>query len=310
MDKRSTSRPSTNCCASRSRASSRARSSRLRRRWEDARLRAARGAAQDGRGRHARPDVRARARRRRRRRADQPGLRRGAVAVAPSAASSSPCSCTPTWPARTCTTPARAAQKARWMPGITARRDDHRGRHHRARRRLRRRGHAHHARVRDGDALGARTAPSCSSPTACTPTCTSSPRAPAAARHASRSSSSRRARRASRSGARSTRPAGCSSDTAELVFDNCRIPAAQPAGRRGQGLPRGDEELPDRAHRAGGDGGGPLHAGVAADAGPRARRARPSAPRCGTSRRCASASRCSTPRPAPRANTCTTAPGA
>ncbi len=51
------------------------------------------------------------------------------------------------------------------------------------------------------------------------------------------------------------RPAGCRSDTAELVFDNVRIPAGQPAGRGGQGLLFGDEELPDRAHRAGRDGG-------------------------------------------------------
>jgi hypothetical protein len=54
-----------------------------------------------------------------------------------------------------------------------------------------------------------------------------------------------------------------SSDTAELVFDNVPHPGRQPAGRRGQGLLFGDEELPDRAHRAGGHGGGPLPAGAA-----------------------------------------------
>ena len=44
-----------------------------------------------------------------------------------------------------------AAQKARWMPGITAGTDDHRGRDHRAGRGLGRRRHPH-----DGDALGRR----------------------------------------------------------------------------------------------------------------------------------------------------------
>ena len=41
-----------------------------------------------------------------------------------------------------------------------------------------------------------------------------------------------------------------SSDTAELVFEECRIPAAQSAGRRKQGLLCLDEKPAKRAHRA------------------------------------------------------------
>ncbi len=41
-----------------------------------------------------------------------------------------------------------------------------------------------------------------------------------------------------------------SSDTAELVFDDCRIPAANLLGEENARLLFGDEELPDRAHRA------------------------------------------------------------
>ena len=49
-------------------------------------------------------------------------------------------------------------------------------------------------------------------------------------------------------------------------------PGRQPAGRGEQRLLLGDEELPDRAHRARRDGGRPLHAGAQADARPRAQR--------------------------------------
>ena len=55
-----------------------------------------------------------------------------------------------------------------------------------------------------------------------------------------------------------------SSDTAELVFDDCRIPAGNLLGEDEPRLLFGDEELPDRAHRARRDGGRPLHAGARA----------------------------------------------
>ena len=87
-----------------------------------------------------------------------------------------------------------------------------------------------------------------------------------------------------------------SSDTAELVFEDCRIPAAQPARRGEPRLLLGDEELPDRAHRPRRDGGRPLHAGARAHARAGARPHAPSARRCSTSRWCASAWRCSMPR--------------
>ena len=96
----------------------------------------------------------------------------------------------------------------RYLPEVIARRTHHRGRRHRARRgsdvpAIRTRAAARRRR------LGAQRHARCSSPTACTPTCTSSPRAPTASARAptgSRCSSSRRARRAFASAARSTRP--------------------------------------------------------------------------------------------------------
>ena len=59
-------------------------------------------------------------------------------------------------------------------------------------------------------------------------------RRPAAA--ASRCSWSRRARRASASAARSTSTAGARSDTAELVFEDCRVPAENVLGEEGRGF--------------------------------------------------------------------------
>ena len=146
----STSRPSTSCCATRSPASSPARSSRTRclgRRRHDA----ARGAAEARRRRPARPDVR---------RASTAAARptRSTNLVFAEALSQS------TFGGFIITVlvhtdmasphlhhAGSAAQKARCMPGDHGGDDDHRGRDHRARRRVGCRRHPH-----DGDALGRR----------------------------------------------------------------------------------------------------------------------------------------------------------
>ena len=131
-------------------------------------LRRARGrAARAGLGRR-RHDAARGAEEARRRRPARPDVRRASTAAPrptrsptwcsprrcrsrPSAASSSPCWSTPTWRARTCTTPAARRRRRATCPAsrpgrtITAVGD------HRARRRLRRRRHPHH-----GEALGRR----------------------------------------------------------------------------------------------------------------------------------------------------------
>ena len=94
-----------------------------------------------------------------------------------------------------------AAQKARYLPQGDRRRADHGRGHHRAGRGVGRGGHPHLARGAMATS-GCSTAPRCSSPTACTPTCTSSRPRPAAASATCRCSSSRRARRALPSAAR------------------------------------------------------------------------------------------------------------
>ena len=308
--KASTSPPSTSCCASRSRASSPARSSRTRwpgkkpgytprevlRKLGDAGLL---GLMYDER-----------IRRRRGRCAHQPGLRRGAVAVdlrrlhhhrAGAHRHGEPA------PA-----PRRHARRRRrrYMPGVTAGDDDHRGRRSPSRAPAPTSpASAPRPSARPTAASGSSTAPSSSSPTACTPTCTSSPPRPARAGTRCRCSSSRRARRAFAVGRALDKSGWLSSDTAELVFEDCRIPAGQPARRGEPRLLLGDEELPDRAHRPRRDGGRPLHAGAAADARARARAPGLRRDAVRQAGRCASAWRCSTPRCARRAPSCTTAPG-
>ena len=102
-------------------------------------------------------------------------------------------------------------------------------------------------------------------------------RAPARAGTRCRCSRSRRERRGSASAAQLDKTGWLSSDTAELVFEDCRIPAANLLGEEGKRLLLGDEELPDRADRARGDGGRPLRCrrcGVDARARPRPARVR------------------------------------
>ena len=117
-----------------------------------------------------------------------------------------------------------------------------------------------HARAATAS-TGCSTAASCSSPMACTPTSYFvAARTGSAPRTRSRSSRSRRARRGSRVGRALDKTGWLSSDTAELVFDDCRVPAEHLLGEEDARLLRGDEELPDRAHRARRDGGRPLRA--------------------------------------------------
>ena len=138
------------------------------------------------------------------------------------------------------------------------RRDDHRRRGHRARRRLRRRRHPHHARGATAT-TGCSTAPRCSSPTACIADVVfrrrqDRPEAQGLARHLD---VHRREGHAGLLGRRAswTRQGWRCSDTAELVFEDCRMPAAQPARRGEPRLLRDHEELPERAHGARRDGG-------------------------------------------------------
>ena len=68
------------------------------------------------------------------------------------------------------------------------------------------------------------------------PTCTSSPRRPRPRATACRCSSSRRGRRAFTVGRSLKKSGWLSSDTAELVFENCRIPAANLLGEENKGF--------------------------------------------------------------------------
>jgi alkylation response protein AidB-like acyl-CoA dehydrogenase len=100
-----------------------------------------------------------------------------------------------------------------------------------------------------------------------------------------------------------------SSDTAELVFDNVRIPAANLLGEEGKGfysvMKNFQTERIALAAMAVGHCQQALKLTL-----DYVRQRQAFGGRCGTSRRSASASPCWTPRPAPRASSCTTAPGA
>ena len=186
-------------------------------------------------------------------------------------------------------TAAREAQRARWMPGIIAGEvitavamtepdagSDVKGiRTTRAarRRRLRPQRHedVHHQRRPRRSLLRRRQDRRASAPRAA----------------ASRCSSSRRARPGFSVGRALDKHGWRSSDTAELVFEDCRIPAENLLGEEGRGfyaIMRNfqNERLVDRRH---GDRRGA--GGDRADARLGDARARPSARRCGTSRRSA-----------------------
>ena len=121
--------------------------------------------------------------------------------------------------------------------GHYQRRGDHRGRHHGAGCRLGREGHPHRAPA-ERATLTSSTARSSTSRTASTRISTASPPRPIPRQEAtgSRCSSSRRARQASASPAQLDKHGWRSSDTAELVFDGCRIPAENVLGAEGQGF--------------------------------------------------------------------------
>ncbi len=203
-----------------------------------------------------------------------------------------------------------AAQKARWMPGVTAGDDDHRGRDHRARRRVGRRRHPHH-----GEALGRRQRVDAERHQALHHQ--RRPRRPLLRRRQDRLGPacdvdvrrSRRERRASSSAAASTRAAGSRRTPPSCVFDDCRIPAENLLGEENRGFYSVMKNFQTERIALARDGGRPLDAGAAGDARPRARPRARSARRCSTSRSSASAWRCSTPRCARRARSCTTAPG-
>ena len=84
-----------------------------------------------------------------------------------------------------------------------------------------------------------------------------------------------------------------SSDTAELLFDEVRVPAGEPAGAGGARVLRDHEELPERAAGDRRDGDGRGAGGAGADPRLRSAPARPSVRRSGRSRRSASGWRCS-----------------
>ena len=84
-----------------------------------------------------------------------------------------------------------------------------------------------------------------------------------------------------------------SSDTAELVFDDCRVPAANLLGEENRGFYAIMKNFQNERIAIAAMAMGEAAQGDRAHAGVRAARARPSARRCGTSRRSGSGCRCS-----------------
>ncbi len=129
------------------------------------------------------------------------------------------------------------AQKAKYLPGVIAGRADHRGGDHRAGRGLRRRRHPHDGKraadgsewVLNGTKLfitnGVHRRPRISSP----------PR-PATGRHAMSMFIVEKGTPGFRVGRALDKTGWLSSDTAELVFDDCRIPAANLLGEENHGF--------------------------------------------------------------------------
>jgi acyl-CoA dehydrogenase len=123
------------------------------------------------------------------------------------------------------------------MPDLIAGRSHRRGGDDRGRCRLRPRRHAHHGTPRRRR-VGAERLEDVHHQRGARRRLSSSPPRPASpgATGRCRCSSSRRARRVSRSRGRSTSRAGCRSDTAELVFEDCRIPATNLLGEEHRGF--------------------------------------------------------------------------
>ena len=198
---------------------------------------------------------------------------------------------------------------ARYLPRITNGRVDQRGGDHRTRGGLRRGRHPHDAQSATAT-TGCSTAASCSSPTACTVTCIFVAARTGETRHAismfivekGTPGFTRRAR------ARQDR-------LASLRHRRTRVRQLPHPGRaicsaiEHEGFRSVMKNFQTERIALGGDGHRPLHAGARSSRSPTCASARPSAPRCGTSRRCASAWRCSMRRRARRASTSTTARG-
>jgi acyl-CoA dehydrogenase len=100
-----------------------------------------------------------------------------------------------------------------------------------------------------------------------------------------------------------------SSDTAELVFDNVRVPAGNLLGEPGKGFYSVMKNFQTERIALGAMAVGHCQQALKLTLDyVRLRQA--FGGRCGTSRPSASGCRCSTPKRAPRASSCTTAPGA
>ena len=115
---------------------------------------------------------------------------------------------------------------------------DPRGRRDRAGRRLRREGHPHHGAARRRR-ITCSTAPRCSSPTACMPTSISSPPRPTPQARPSQRISMFMVEKGTpgfRVGRALDKHGWRSSDTAELVFEDCRVPAENLLGQEGRGF--------------------------------------------------------------------------
>ena len=155
------------------------------------------------------------------------------------------------------------AQKARYMPGVTAGDDDHRGGDHRAGRRLRRRRHPH-----DGEALADGSEWILNGTKLFITNGVHADLYFVAAktgegRHAMSMFIVEKGTPGFRVGRALDKAGWLSSDTAELVFEDCRIPAANLLGEEDRGFYSVMKNFQTERIALGGDGGRPLHAGAA-----------------------------------------------
>ena len=135
-------------------------------------------------------------------------------------------------------TPAAPAQKDRWMPDVVAGREDHRGRRHRAGRRLRREGHPHHRAARRRRLRAERRQDVHHQRRARRPLLRrrQEPIRRCGLRNAISMFLVEKGTPGFRVGRALDKQGWRSSDTAELVFEDCRVPAENLLGEEGRGF--------------------------------------------------------------------------
>ena len=145
--------------------------------------------------------------------------------------------CTTTSSRRTCSTTPPTSRRPRWLPGVRQRRADHRDRDDRARRRLRPAGHPDHGAAATATTTSS-TARRRSSPTASTPTWSSSSAKtdPEAGAHGFSLLVVERGMPGFERGRNLDKIGLKAQDTAELFFDDVRVPGGNLLGEEGKGF--------------------------------------------------------------------------